>query len=214
MKDYAGAVDHLELALASDPNNLRYGNDYRKAIIAGKQFDRAVRFFEQLAARYPTSPNLHLNFGFAYVDKIPVAGSITQVILANNALSEFSKALELEHSWVGYYTRGVSFLFWPKIFKRAPLGVADLEAAMKMQKAERRHGYHLKTYIALGDGYWKVDDLSKARAVWEEGLKVFPGSAALQRRISLSGDELKNLIEAQFDPNTRVNTDLSDLWTD
>ncbi len=213
-KDYAAAVRHLELAVAGDPDNLRYGNEYRQAIIRDKEFDRAIRFFEQLLVQYPQSANLHLNCGFSYVDKIPVAGSITQVILANNALTEFTKALDLQPSWIAYYTRGVSYLFWPRVFKRAALGVADLETAMKLQKAERRHGYHVKVYIALGDGYWKIDELAKARAVWEEGSKVFPNSELLRRRLALSGDELRDLIEAQFDPGTRVNTDLSDLWAD
>ena len=97
-----------------------------------------MSFFEKLATTKPESANIHLNSGFAYVDKIPVAGSITQVILANNALTEFTKAVELQPSWIDFYTRGMSYLFWPKIFNRAPMGVADLEKAMKLQQAARR----------------------------------------------------------------------------
>ncbi len=212
--DYSTALHYLELAVAGDPDNLRYGSDYRQAIIRSKEFDRALKFFEQTLLQHPRSANLHLNYGFAYVDKIPVAGSITQVILANDALTEFGKALELQPSWIAYYTRGTSYLFWPKIFKRAALGVADLQRAMEIQKSGKRHGYQVKAFIALGDGYWKTDDLEKARAVWAEGLKEFSTSTALKQRLALKGDELKNLIEAQFDPGTRVNTDLRDLWAD
>lgn len=212
--NYPEAVRYLELAVAGDPDNLKYGNEYRQAIIRGKEFDRSIKFFEQLLVQHPQSANLHLNCGFAYVDKIPVAGSITQVILANTALTEFSKAIDIQPSWIAYYTRGVSYLFWPRIFKRAPLGVADLESAMKLQKVERRHGYHSKAYISLGDGYWKTDDLARARAVWKEGLREFPDSVPLKKRLALDGDALKELIEAQFDPATRVDTDLRDLWAD
>ncbi len=212
--DFSSALHYLELAVAGDPDNLRYGNQYRQVIVHQKEFDRGVKFFEQLVAQHPQAPNLHLNCGFAYVDKIPVAGSITQVMLANNALTEFSKALQLQPGWITYYTRGISYLFWPKIFNRASLGVADLEAAMKIQQAERHHGYHLKAYLALGDGYWKTDNLAKARITWSEGLKEFPNSPLLQKRLALHGDELKELIELQFDPSIRVNTDLRDLWED
>jgi tetratricopeptide (TPR) repeat protein len=212
--DYSKALHYLELAVSGDPDNLRYGSDYRQAIIRGKEFDRALKFFEQAVAQHPRSANLHLNYGFAYVDKIPVAGSITQVILANNALTEFSKSLEIQPSWIAYYTRGTSYLFWPRIFKRAALGVADLQHAMEIQKSEARRTYHMKAYVALGDAHWKTDDLSKARAAWEEGLRLFPDSMPLKRRLSLKGDELKSLIEAQFDPAARVNTDLRDLWAD
>jgi tetratricopeptide (TPR) repeat protein len=210
--DLMAAVQHLESAVAGDPDNVRYANDYRMAVIRSKQFDRSLQFFEKLAAEHPKLANLHLNFGFAYVDKIPAAGSITQVILANNALNEFSKAVELDPSWIAYYTRGASYLFWPKIFNRAPMGVADLEKALAIVKKGPRHTYYAKTYIAMGDGLWKTDQLEPARTAWQEGLKEFPDNPALKTRLSLQGDELKKLIEDQFDPSNRVDTNLRELW--
>jgi hypothetical protein len=83
---------------------------------------------------------------------------------------------------------------------------------MKVQKSGPRQDYHVKTYIALGDAYWKTDQLAKAQATWQEGLKLFPKSAELKTRMSQKGDDLKNIIEANFDPNKRVDTDLRDLW--
>jgi tetratricopeptide (TPR) repeat protein len=210
--DFAAALRYLESAVADDPDNVRYANEYRKAAIKSKDFDRSLKFFEKLTADHPNSANLHLNFGFAYVDKIPVAGSITQVILANNALMQFSKAVELKPNWINLYTRGASYLFWPKVFNRAPNGVADLEQALKVQKNEPRQIYHAKTYIALGDAYWKTDQLDKARATWQEGLKLFPDRTELKTRLAQQGDDLKNTIEANFDPNKRVDTDLRELW--
>lgn len=207
------ALHCLELAVAGDPDNLQYANDYRQLVIRSKQYDRSLKFFEQTAAEHPKSANLFLNYGFAYVDKVPIAGSITQVILANNALTQFSKSIELEPSWIGYYTRGASYLFWPKIFNRAQLGVADLEKAMELQQSEPQHSYYVRTYISLGDGYWKTDNLKKARATWREGLKKFPGNAQLKQRLSLRGEALNKTIEAGFDPDVRVNTDLKELWT-
>jgi tetratricopeptide (TPR) repeat protein len=211
--DYSTGLRYLELAVGSDPDNIRYASEYRQAIIQSKEFDRSLHFFEKAVAEHPSSANLHLNFGFAYVDKIPAAGSITQVILANNALNEFTKAVELQPSWIAYYTRGASYLFWPKIFNRAALGVADLQKALEVQKKGPRRSYYVKTYIALGDGYWKTDDLAKARAAWQEGLKEFPNNEQLKSRLSLQGDELKAAIEDQFDPSKRVNTDLRELWS-
>ena len=160
------------------------------------------------------SANANLNFGFAYVDKIPASGTITQVILANTALSYFTKSLELNPSWIAYYTRGNSYLFWPKIFGRTPLGVADLEQAMKMQKQDAKRSYHVRVYISLGDAYWKMDDVAKAKEIWKEGLALFPESASLRSRISKDGDDLKNYIEDVLDPGKRVDTNLQEIWTD
>lgn len=208
----ADPIAKLEQELAAKPDDLKAGNDYRRAVIQAKAYDRAIRFFEDLVAKNPTASNAYLNFGFQYVDKIPDAGSITQVILANSALTQFTKSLELKPSWIGYYTRGNSYLFWPRIFGRTKLGIADLEEAMKIQKADSRRPYHVRAYIALGDGYWKMGDLPKAAAVWKEGLAQFPDSDALKKRVSLQGANLETLIDAAYDPNKRVDTDLHELW--
>jgi tetratricopeptide (TPR) repeat protein len=208
------ALAKLEQALFAKPDDLRAGNDYRMALIKAGQYDRGLDFFEKLVAAHPSAPNAHLNYGFQYVDKIPVAGSITQVILANYALTEFSKSLEIKPSWIGYYTRGNSYLFWPRIFGRTKLGIADLEEALKIQKAEPKRNHHVRVYVALGDGHFKMDDLKKATAVWKEGLAEFPDSAALKQRLGSTPDAIRGLLDGVYDPNKRVDTNLQDLWSD
>jgi tetratricopeptide (TPR) repeat protein len=202
----------MEAGLAGEPDSIRLGSEYRQAAIQAKEYDRCLKFFEKLVADHPQSSNAYLNFGFAYVDKIPAAGSITQVILANTALTYFSKSLELHPSWIGYYTRGNSYLYWPKIFGRAGLGVADLEKAYAMQKADSKRSYHVRVYISLGDGYWKTDNLEKAKAIWKEGAAQFPDSQPLRDRIAKQGDDLDTYINNVLDPNKRVDTDLKELW--
>jgi tetratricopeptide (TPR) repeat protein len=205
-------LDKLEAALAANPDSIRTGSEYRQAVIQANAYDRSLKFFEKLVVDHPKSSNAYLNYGFAYVDKIPVAGSITQVILANTALSYFTKSIELQPSWIGLYTRGNSYLYWPKIFNRAHLGVADLEQAMKMQKADKLRSYHVRAYISLGDGYWKMDDVPKAKTIWQEGAKLFPTNAGLKARLSKDGDDLSKYIDDVLDPNKRVDTDLHEIW--
>lgn len=205
-------LSKLEAALAADPDSIRLGSEYRQAVIQAKEYDRSLKFFEKLVADHPKSSAAYLNYGFAYVDKIPAAGSITQVILANTALSHFSKSIELQPSWIGYYTRGNSYLYWPKIFGRAHLGVEDLEQCMKLQKGEKLRSYYVRAYISLGDGYWKMEDLAKAKSVWQEGAKLFPDNVQLKARLSKDGDDLKAYIDDVLDPNKRVDTDLHEIW--
>lgn len=212
--DGAADLSALETALEKDPNNLRLGAEYRQAVIKASEYDRALKFFEKLVDDHGDASNAHLNFGFAYVDKIPVAGSITQVLLANNALTQFSKSIDLRPSWIAYYSRGNSYMFWPKIFGRTPLGTADLEEAMKIQKADKKHLYHVRAYIALGDGYWKMDELDKAKAVWSEGLVQFPDNPALKVRLSKQGDDLKAVMDDTYDVTKRIDTSLKDLFAD
>jgi tetratricopeptide (TPR) repeat protein len=175
-------------------------------------YERSLKFFETLVAAHPKAPNAWLNYGFAYVDKIPAAGAISQVILANTALSHFTKSIETKPSWVAYYTRGNSYLFWPKIFGRAPLGVADLEQALKIQKTGAKKTYHLRVYISLGDAYWKTDQFERAKATWKEGLALFPEAAGLKDRLAKQGDALQQYLDDAVDPSKRVDTDLREIW--
>jgi tetratricopeptide (TPR) repeat protein len=202
----------LEAQLEAHPNDLKAGSDYRQAVIQKGQYDRALRFFEGLITRHSKAPNARLNYGFAFVDKIPAAGAITQVILANQALTQFSEALKLEPSWIGFYTRGNSYLYWPVIFNRANLGIVDLEQALKIQRTGKKQSYHVRVYTTLGDGYWKVNQPDKAMAIWKEGLSQFPDDSGLKIRLSRSGPDLQAIIDAAFDFTKRVNTDLEELW--
>lgn len=208
------ALDHFEAALAADPDNLRYGNDYRQAVIRLKAYDRCIAFFENLVESHPQAANAFLNLGFAYVDKIPDAGSITQVINANSALSYFTKSLEIRPSWIGLYTRGNSYLYWPRIFNRTHLGIADLEEALKIQQSAAKKDLYVRVYIALGDGYLKMDDPGKAREIWKKGLEEFPGNAELTRRMTASSEEQAAILQATYDPNRRVDTNLQEIWQD
>jgi len=222
-KDWEKALDLLEAAITADPDNLRYGSEYRRTAILraqaihGKEgkpqdFDRPIKFFEQVASKNPTAANAFLNYGLAYIDKIPVSDLFTRVSVANAALAQLDKSLELRPSWVGYYTRGTSYLFWPRFYGRTKLGVADLETAIKMQATGPKKPYYAHAWTALGDGYWKMDQMEKARSVWSEGLKEFPDTPALQERLSLQGDDLKALVQGTLDFKKRVDTNLKNLW--
>lgn len=144
---YDTALTRFEAALQADPNNLQYGNTYRLTVVKlnqAKTYDRCIAFFQKLVTDHPKAPNAFLNFGYAYVDKIPVEGAITQVLLANKALGQFSAALALEESWLGLYTRGNSYIYWPAIFGRTPLAIADLEKAIALSKQTAKRSYHAR----------------------------------------------------------------------
>ena len=211
-KDCPTALDRFEAALRADPENLRYGSDYRQTAIACARYDRAIAFFGQLLAAHPDSAHVLLDAGYAYVDKIPTAGAVMQVILGNHAVADFSKAVDLEPSWLALYTRGNIYLYWPRFSGRTALAAADLERAVALGKREEKRLYHVRAWIALGDAYWKLDRLAESRKTWQLGLAEFPGNARLLARLSKEGDELHALIEGELDPDRRVDTDLSVHW--
>ena len=206
-------LDRLERALAAEPDSLRAGSEYRQAVIRSAAYDRSLAFFERLVAAHPQAANAHLNYGLAFVDKVPTAGSVTQVILASSALAELTKSIDIQPTWVALYTRGRSYLFWPRALARTPLAVADLEQALRIQKTEARRRYHARTYAALGDAYWKLEDPGQALATWKAGLAEFPDDPALGARLAREGDALSALLDDAMDYTKRVDTDLAELWT-
>lgn len=208
----AATLPELETALAADPNDLKAANDYRKTVIQAAEYDRAIEFFKKLVTDHPKAAYAWLNYGYAYVDKIPAAGSITQVILANTALTNFTKSIELERSWIALFTRGNSYLYWPKIFGRGPLAVTDLEEAVAISKKGPQKQVYARAWIALGDAYWRTDQPDKAKATWKEALALFPGEPQLEARLARDGEALEQYIYEQLDPNKRVDTNLSPLW--
>jgi tetratricopeptide (TPR) repeat protein len=180
----------FESMLQKDPDNLRLGADYRQAIIAVKQFDRAIKFFKDLVRRNPRAQNAHINYGFAYIDKIPDASGFSQPFLGRDAINQFGKALQLGQNWLALYVRGLVYLYYKPFMRVTHHGVDHLERALAIQRRETHRSYHVHTFVALGDGYWKMNDLTRATAVWREGLALFP-----------------------LDADVRIDTSLSEFWT-
>jgi tetratricopeptide (TPR) repeat protein len=213
--DYEAALAKFEAALQADPNNLRYGNAYRLTVVKINQvkiYDRCITFFKQLVADHPKAPNAWMNLGYAYVDKIPSEGAITQVLLANTALGHFSAALELEESWLGRYTRGNSYLYWPAIFGRTRLGIADLEKAIELSQQMDKRSYHARAYRGLGEAYWRLSELEKARQIWREALELFPDDKELPVLLEQDDTALNAFLTAHFEPGKRVDTNVSVIW--
>jgi tetratricopeptide (TPR) repeat protein len=209
--EYRVAVSGYEARLRADPANLEAGAAYRQLIISHDEFDRAIAFFKSLAKAHRDLANVALNLGFAYVDKIPTAGRIRQAFLGRDALDAFGNAIRLEPTWVAYYTRGLVDLFYDGMFNRARPAVADFEQALAIQRRGPRRPYYVRTFMSLGDAYWKLGDLAHARTAWGDGLKEFPDDPALGARLASEGHALYAVIESGLDANRRQDTSLTEL---
>ena len=210
-RPHDGDLAAWEAYIAAHPDDLRAGGLYRQHIIAAQAYDRAIDFYKKLLKKHPRSQNAHVNCALAYVDKIPPAKAIAQPFLGKHAIGHLGKALEIGPSWTASYIRGLIYLYYKKWMGVAGKGVADLTRALAMQKNEPRRDYHVKTFIALGDGYWRLDEIDRARAVWSEGLAQFPGDAALTERLAKEGDELKRVVLHALDADIRIDTSLAEL---
>jgi tetratricopeptide (TPR) repeat protein len=208
---YRAAISTYEASLRADPGNLAIGAAYRQLIISHEEYDRAISFFKTLAKTHRDVANIQLDLGLAYLDKIPTLGRIRQGFLGKDAINAFGDAIAIEPTWLAYYTRGFVDLFYDGMFNRARPAVADFEQALALQRRGPRRPFHVLTFVSLGDAYWKLKDLPHAREAWADGLKEFPGDAALTARLAAEGRALYTVIEGGLDASIRRDTSLKEM---
>ncbi|HRC86839.1 MAG TPA: hypothetical protein PK413_14620, partial [Thermoanaerobaculia bacterium] len=210
--NHALALDRLEAAVRLAPGNLRYGTELRQTAIAAKAFDRSVDFFAALAEAHPSSATVALGYGFALVDKLPAAFKLSQVGLAKKAMAQFERSANLEESWLARYSLGNVKIYFPRFFGYTESGIADLKRAVAESESQARRSYQALAWAALGDGYWRVGNLVEARKSWQRGQELFPGDSRLVTRLELDDSGLDRFLSQLLRPETRVATDLAEIW--
>ncbi len=226
-----GALDELERAIRLNPDALLYSNTYRTLVrrYGHAYFDRSIRFFEALVESQPAHIMPRLNKALAYVDKMPYPklGIVSQGKLSNKSLAELDIVLGMDNTcWTAKYIRAMNHLHWPRKLGHAPLAIKDFTELIEMQKKlppEKRRDYFALGYVGLGDSYVKnreegfEENIAKARAAWEQGLREYPEEEELRLRIELADRSVEELIEyiqklrGLEDP---VDTDLARVWVE
>ena len=203
----------LERELTANPENLSLGAQYRQLAIAAADFDRPIEFFQRLAKRKDCGPHAYVNLALAYVDKVPTSGEIRRLYLGRDAMGALTKAIEKEPTVLAFYMRGLINLYYNTfIFKRTGKGVGDLSTALSMVGADTPPRLVARVYIALGDGYFRLNNLAKAREVWSEGAAKFPSDAAFRERLDKSGEPLADVVTTALSAGRRVDTSLVGLY--
>jgi len=208
----AHEIDALEQAVSAEPENLKLAADYRQLAITEKAFDRSIALFEKLAKRKPGGPAVQISLAFSYVDKVPTAGDIRRLYLGRDAMNALSRSIALRPTVLAYYVRGVINLFYNAfIFHRADKGVSDLTTALAMVDASTPQPLVLRVYVALGDGYVRLQNVAKARTVWSDGLAKFPDDRGLKSRLDAQGETLEDIVTTALTASRRIDTTLNGL---
>jgi tetratricopeptide (TPR) repeat protein len=204
----------LEPAVAADSENLIAAADYRQLAIAAGAYDRSIKLFERLSRRPTAGAHAYLNLALAYVDKVPTVGALRQLYLGRDAIAALTRSIEREPTALAYLVRGVINLYYDAlIFHRVAKGVADLEQAQRLSAIDGARPYVARIFIALGDGYWRLDQPAHAREVWRSGLERFADNDLLRARVSAADNIVRGLIAHSLDPDIRVDTSLRDVFT-
>jgi tetratricopeptide (TPR) repeat protein len=205
----AGDLATLERAVAGDPENLAVASDYRQAAIATADFDRPIDFLGRLAKRKGSGPNIHISLALAFVDKVPTSGDIRRLYLGRDAMNALTRAIERRPSVLAYYIRGLINLYYNNfIFRRIPRGIADLEKALTLATNEAPAALVARVYLSLGDGYWRLENQSKAREAWSRGAERYPADPAFTARLVPDVRAIEDAVTTALYAGTRVDTNL------
>jgi enediyne biosynthesis protein E4 len=227
----SAALGELEHAIRLAPDRLLYSNTYRALVrkYGHLYFDRSIRFFEDLVRMHPGKIMPRLNKSLAYVDKMPYPkiGIVAQGKLSNKSIAELDEILKIDpQCWAAKFVLGMNHLHWPRKLGHAPRAIREFTELIAMQKAfprEKRREYFSLAFVGLGDSYVKnldsgrEENLRKAREAWEAGLREFPESADLKKRLELAGkseDSVIGYVQGVRGLEDPVNTDLNQVWVE
>ncbi len=209
------SLDALEARLVQDPSSLRVAAEYRQLAIHAGSYDRSIKLFERLSKDSRGGANRFLNLALANIDKVPVSGSIRQALLGRDAIDAATRAIAIDPTDVAFYIRGVVNLFYDKaIFHRTDKGVADLEESRRLAAAHPHLPHVARILVSLGDGYWRLNQPEKARAIWRDGLAEFPEMEGLRLRARARLDQLPGIVARALDADVRVDTSMRELFPD
>jgi tetratricopeptide (TPR) repeat protein len=211
---------YMQAAAQSDPDNLRYSNDYRLALRDHGLYTEEEVFFSQQAQRVRTA-TVAINLALAYVDEMrscprPPDGLVCQAQDSYRSISVLTGVLtQHPYNIIARYARGLNNLYWPTLMGHLPQAQVDLEYSVALLRplGSISGAFAAQAYTALGDVFAKDGQIEKARNVWLNGMQVVPNSAILSSRLSIPQGQLVNQEDAQLRGlGVPVETDLSIFW--
>jgi len=148
---------------------------------AGK-LEQAVQVMEEAIQKYPENSTVYSYLGLY---RGMQAGSTKNFMEAGKfigtAYENLDKAVALDpENPVARFNRGFMGTKVPAFMNKLDSGIEDLETVLKIyQTAPQGTSPELlvRTYNALGDGYFKQGEKEKALAAWEKVIELAPGSA-------------------------------------
>jgi tetratricopeptide (TPR) repeat protein len=148
--------------------------------------DALLALFEQRARENPNDPAAQLALGEAYIQKIfevgdgPAAGE-----WAVKADQSYDAALAIDSGhWDARFAKAVSLSFWPPIFGKQAEAIGHFETLLEQQSSQAPQPKFAQAYLSLGNLYLQSGKSEQALAVFEAGLKLFPGDAELLAKLS------------------------------
>lgn len=156
-------------------------------IRAAGGLDEVIAAFEARAASAPSDPDLQVELGNAYLQKIQDVGMGPEAgALASRADAAFDRALEVDPDhWEARFTKGVALSFWPPVFGKKSAAIKQFELLVQQQASLAPAPRHAQVHLLLGNLHMELGQAEAAIAAWQAGLMLFPDDAELAASLAL-----------------------------
>ena len=213
-------LTQLEAQVTRQPHDLAAASKYRAQCVGWGEHKRSTRFFEALADRHATIPNVRLQLSAAYIDEIPTCGGLAAIVskgtFARRSLDQLDMLINADPQWwPAVYARAMNHLHWPRALRHSAAGAVDFRRCIELQKdsgSPNGRSHYVRAYIGLGDALAKDGDFAEARKAWQSGLDAFPGNQSLTQRVALDTQaEARAFVENVRNLEQAIDTDFSFL---
>lgn len=170
------------------------GGDFDEMVALWKEIDKAdlgdevLAWFENQAKASPGDAEAQYKFGSAMIVALQNKPVTMQGELAMKADAAFDRALKADdHHWGARFSKATSLSFWPKITGKQAEAMKHFEVLMAQQETTKTRPEFAQTYLFLGNMYQDNGRREDAKAIYERGLRYFPGNAGLQAQLAATG---------------------------
>jgi len=152
------------------------------------RLDELVALFEERAEADPNDPDVQVDLGGAYLQKVFASGSgplAGQWAMKADSSFEAALALDDQH-WDARFSKATSLSFWPPALGKQGEAINQFETLVAQQEQGSKEPRHAQTYLMLGNTYQQIGDAEKALAAWQRGLSLFPDNENLRQQVELA----------------------------
>jgi tetratricopeptide (TPR) repeat protein len=150
------------------------------------QLDHAIAELEKTAANNPTTPELFVALGHAYMVKSGTVSDIAQVGALGLKIDQaFTTALTLDPAnWEAQYSKAVSLSYYPAFMNKQKDTIATFSALIQQQEQSPPQPEFANTYLRLGNEYQKQGNTDAAAQTWQRGAQLFPDNTDLRQKVT------------------------------
>ncbi|MHC4971947.1 MAG: tetratricopeptide repeat protein [Planctomycetota bacterium] len=147
-----------------------------------------IKDLEKQIAENPNDPHLHVALATAWTAELTnKPPGPQQGILWGKVGAAYDAALALDpNHWQARFGKAFGTSMAPEFLGLRPEAIRQFEKLKEIQSARAPEPHHAQVYFRLGTLYKDAGNAEKARAVWAEGLKLFPDNEELKGTLEVS----------------------------